>query len=75
MNNFSFMEKSSNYPLIFNFLVNISSKTRGDLQTIAKAVSPIDTSIDYFLGLLTPLGFSRVLSSSLPFLLSLASDL
>lgn len=74
MNNFSFAEKSSNYPFISNFLVNIFSKTMGDLQTIAKIVPPIDTNIDCFLELLTPLGYSRVLSSSLPLLVSLASD-
>ena len=49
MNNSSFMEKSLNYPFICNFLVNMSSKTNGDLQTIAKAVPPMDTSVDCFL--------------------------
>lgn len=69
------MEKSSNYLFTSNFLVNISSKTRGNLQTIAKAVPPIYTCVRCFLELFTPLRYSRVLLSSLPFLLSSASDL
>lgn len=49
MNHFIFMEKSSNYSFAFNFLVNTSSQTNDDLQTIAKAVPPISTGVACFL--------------------------